>query len=165
MKKLFGLVMVLMFAAVMSHAVVTLTAEGTAKAKIIQAATFTHASGAALDFGTIIPGANEGTVTLSAVATPTPLDNQIGGRASASVSSDHFVLGNLDTGVTYHVSVPASVTIANANSDTMSVALTGSATDVTGVTSKDIYVGGVLTVRASQPAGAYEGQYTVTVTY
>lgn len=165
MKKLFGLVMVFMFAAVMSHATETLTAQGTAKAKIIQAATFVHASGAALDFGTIIPGANEGTVTLSAVATPTPVDNQIGGRTSDPVSSDHFVLGNLDTGVTYHVSVPASVTITNANSDTMSVALTGSDTDVTGVTSKDIYVGGVLTVGASQAVGEYEGNYTVTVTY
>ncbi len=164
MKKLFGLVMVFMFAAVMSHATVTLTDQGTAKAKIIQAATFVHASGAALDFGTIIPGANEGTVTLSAVANPTPVDNQIGGRTSDPVSSDHFVLGNLDTGVTYHVSVPESVTITNANSDTMSVALTGS-TDVTGVTSKDIYVGGVLTVGASQAVGEYEGNYTVTVTY
>ena len=165
MKKLFGLVMVFMFAAVMSHAVGPVTVEGTAKAKIIQAATFSHPEGAALDFGTIIQGETDGTVTLPAVDTPTAQDRQIGGRTSASVSSDHFVLDNLDKGVVYDVSVPASVTIKNANHDTMLVRLTGSATKVTGVTSANIYVGGELTVSSTQPVGAYEGQYSVTVTY
>lgn len=165
MKKLIALIGLFMFAAVMSYAVETLTATGTAKAKIIEAATFTHEDGA-LDFGTIIPGTSAGTVTLGAVATPTAQDSdEIAGRVDADpVSSDHFKLEHLDTATTYTVSVPASVTISN-GSQNMTVDLVGSDASVTGVASKNIYVGGVLHVGGGQATGAYSNTYTVTVTY
>ena len=166
MKRLFGLVMLFMFAAIMSHATETLTDTGTAKAKIIEAATFSHVSGA-LDFGTIIPGTSAGTVTLGAVASPSALDSaEIGGRVTADpVSSDHFTLGHLDTATTYTISVPATVTISNGATGSMVVDLNPSATSVTGVSSADLYVGGVLHVGANQETGAYQNSYTVTVTY
>lgn len=165
MKKLIGLIALFMFAAVMSYATETVSDTGTAKAKIIQAATLTHEDGA-LDFGTIIPGTSAGTVTLDAVATPTAQDSdEIAGRVDANpVSSDHFTLANLDTGTTYTINVPATATITSGGNN-MTVDLTKSDTTVTGVASKVFYVGGVLHVGANQTAGSYTGSYTVSVTY
>ena len=165
MKKLIGLFMLLVFAATMSYALEELNATGTAKAKIIQAATLTHETGA-LNFGTIIPGTNAGTVTLDAVASPTAEDSsEIGGRVTADpVSSDHFTLGNMDTGTTYAFSVPEHVNISN-GTETMVVDLDPSDTSISGVTSKVIYVGGVLHVGGSQATGSYTGDYTAQVTY
>lgn len=155
-----------MFAAVMSYALETLTATGTAKAKIIQAATLTHEDGA-LNFGTIIPGTSAGTVTLAATASPTAVDSsEIKGRVDADpVSSDHFTLANLDSGTTYTVSVPANVNISN-GTQTMTVDLNPSTTSVSSVSgTQAIYVGGVLHVGANQVPGSYTADYTMTVTY
>ncbi len=164
MKKLLGLLMLFAFAAVMAHAAEDLTANGTAKAKIIQAATLTHVTGAVLNFGTLIADADGGTSTLAAVASPEASDTGINRVTADPVSSDHFKLENMDTATTYAVSVPASVSISN-GTQTMSVALTGSNGSVTDATSKDLYVGGTLTVGANQAVGQYTGDYTVTVTY
>lgn len=165
MKKLLGLLMLFAFAAVMAHAAenVSVQAEGTAKAKIIQAATLTHQKGA-LDFGTLIADDDGGTSTLEAVASPTAQDSGINRVTAVPVSSDHFKLENMDTATTYTVSVPASVTISN-GTQTMSVALTKSNDTVSGATSKDLYVGGTLTVGNNQAVGEYEGTYQMTVTY
>lgn len=165
MKKLIALVTLFMFAAVMSYAAETVSATGTAKAKIIQAATLTHATGAALDFGVLVADSDGGTVVVPAVATPTPTDTGIK-RASGDVTSDHFTLANLDTATSYAVSLPSSLVIKNANEDEMTVSsFTVSETPVTGVTSKELYVGGTLTIGANQASGSYQGDYTVTVTY
>ena len=91
MKKLIGLIALFMFAAVMSYAAETVSATGTAKAKIIQAATLTHATGAALDFGVLVADSDGGSVVVPAVASPTPTDTGIK-RASGNVTSDHFTL-------------------------------------------------------------------------
>lgn len=158
--------MLFAFAAVMAHAAesVSVQAEGTAKAKIIQAATLKHATGAVLNFGTLIADNDGGTSTLEAVAGPTAQDSGIQRVTADGVSSDHFTLENLDTATKYTVAVPASVTISN-GTQTMSVDLTGSADEVTGVGSQDLYVGGTLHVGANQAVGQYTGDYTVTVTY
>ncbi len=163
MKKLLGLLMLFAFAAVMAYAAEDLTANGTAKAKIIQAATLTHQDGA-LNFGTLIADDDGGTSTLAAVAGPTAQDSGINRVTADPVSSDHFKLENMDTGTTYAVSVPASVTISN-GTQTMSVALTKSDATVSGVASKDLYVGGTLTVGSDQAVGQYQGTYQMTVTY
>ena len=163
MKKLLGLLMLFAFAAVMAHAVESVSDDGTAKAKIIQAATLTHQDGA-LDFGTLIADDDGGTSTLEAVASPAAQDSGIKRVTAHPVSSDHFKLENLDGDTTYTVSVPASVTITN-GTQTMSVALTKSNATVSGATSKDLYVGGTLTVGANQAVGEYEGTYQMTVTY
>ncbi len=165
MKKLIALIGLFIFAAVMSYAAETVSANGTAKAKIIQAATLTHANGAALDFGVLVADSDGGSVVVPAVVSPTPTDTGIK-RASGNVTSDHFTLANLDTATSYAVAVQDSVTIKNGNNDTMTVSpLTVSETPVTGVTSKELYVGGTLTIGSDQPSGDYTGDYTVTVTY
>ncbi|WP_428075735.1 DUF4402 domain-containing protein [Candidatus Avelusimicrobium luingense] len=71
------------------------------------------------------------------------------------------------TATSYSVSfASASITIQKqGGSETMPVALTLSDTSVTGVATKDIYVGGTLTVGPNQAEGQYEGSYTVNVTY
>ena len=163
MKKLIGLLVVFAVAATMAYAADDVTATGEAKAKIIQAATLTHETGA-LDFGTIIPGASAGTSTVAASASPSPNDSNLGGRVGNTVTADHFTLANLDTATTYTVSVPASVNISN-GSETMTVDLNASPTSVNGTATQAIYVGGVLHVGASQAVGSYSANYTMTVTY
>lgn len=165
MKKLIALFMLFTFAAAVSYAAQEINATGTAKAKIIQAATLTHEDGA-LNFGTIIPSGSAGTVTLDAVASPTAHDSdEIAGRVTADpVSSDHFTLANLDTATTYTISVPPTATITSSTNN-MTVDLTKSEPTVTGTASKVFYVGGTLHVGANQAVGSYEGNYTVTVTY
>lgn len=146
----------------MSYAAESVSAEGTAKAKIIQAAVLTHETGA-LGFGVLVSNTAGGTVSVPAVANPNPNDGGMT-RAAGTVSSDRFTLSNLDTAVTYAVSVPATVEIASGG-DKMSVALKLSITSVTGKANETLYVGGDLTVGANQAAGSYTGTYTVTVTY
>lgn len=166
MKKIIVMFGLLVVTSVMAYAAETITDDGgTAKAKIIQAATLTHQTGA-LDFGVLIADADGGSSTLAAVASPTPTDSGLK-RATGNVSSDHFVLANLDTATTYHVSIPADVTITNGSdsSKTMSVALTLSDDTVTSAATKDLYVGGTLTVGNNQAAGVYTGNYTMAVTY
>lgn len=163
MKKLIALIALFTFAAVMSYAAESVTDTGTAKAKIVQAATLEHQTGA-LDFGVLIADTDGGSVFLDSVATPTAADTGIR-RATGAVHSDHFILSNLDTGTTYTVSIPANVTIKNADNETMSVATKLSDATVTGVASKDLYVGGTLTIGGNQPAGVYTGDYTMEVTY
>lgn len=168
MKKLIGLLVVFAVAATMSYAAENVTAQGQAKAKIIQAATLTHVDNAALDFGTLVADADGGTVTLSAAASPTVTDEGVQ-RVGSGATTDHFTLGGLDSATTYTLSVQSPVTITKAGGgpETMSVAPTLSETTVTNPAqaTRDIYVGGVLTIGNNQAAGNYSGNYTVTVTY
>ena len=166
MKKIMLLVGLFLFAAVFASAVETVTATGTAKAKIISAATVSHENNRALDFGTIIPGTGAGSVVLTAVDSTVKTDSNLGGRVDADpYSSDHFTMSNLDVGTTYAVSVPATITIKNPENDEMTVTPSLSDSSVTGVTSKEIYVGGTLAVPAGQANGQYQADYLLTVTY
>lgn len=165
MKKLIGLFVLLVFAAGMSYASESVSAQGDARAKIIQAATLTHANSAALDFGVIIRGTG-GTVTLTP-ANPTVATYSSGVKAATgAVSADHFTLADLDEHTTYTVNVDDSVTLSGPSSSTMTATLTDNTEGtVSDVTSKEIYVGGELTVGASQTLGQYLGHYNVQVTY
>ena len=166
MKKILGLLMLFMFAAVMSYAAESTSTTGTAKAKIIQAAVIEEASGAALDFGTIVADTDGGTVQVTASSNPArnPSGIKVAGN---DFSADHFVMSNLDADTEYSVAVDPSVTLSKQGATDMSATLVLSNGDstVTGVTTKDVYVGGTLTVGANQAAGEYSGTYSITVTY
>ena len=166
MKRLIVLSMLFIFAVTLSYATESTTAEGTAKAKIVAAASITHPQGAALDFGAVFRNASGGSVTLTAAASPQRTLSNVT-AAAGSFTADHFQMSDLDVGTTYSLSVPASFDITRSGgSETMSVApaLSESSFQATAAT-KEIYVGGVLTVGANQVAGEYSGNYTVTVTY
>lgn len=163
MKKLIGLLVVFAVAATMAYAATVNSDAGLAKAKIIQAPTLTHVTNAALDYGTVIRNSG-GTVTVAAAATPSPDYNGVA-PATGTVTADHFQLSSLDTATSYAVSVPASVSLTGTPSGEMSSTLVLSSGNISGAESADIYVGGVLTVGASQELGVYSGNYTVTVTY
>ena len=164
MKKLIALIALFMFAAVMSYASESLSADGTDKAKIIQDATLTHEDGA-LDFGVLIRGTSQGTATVQPAANPAPTYSIVK-PATGATSADHFTLANLDTDTEYSVSVPAGVTLSGPSSSTMAATLTKNiGATVSGVSSQDIYIGGTLTVASDQTLGEYEGTYTITVTY
>ena len=168
MKKLIGLFVLLVFAAAMSYAAENVTADGQAKAKIIQAATLTHVTNAALDFGSLIKDADGGSSQLDPVASPTAHDTGLQRVTAVGVSSDHFTLAGLDSATTYNLSVQSPVTITKSGgSETMSVAPTLSETQIQNPAqaTKDIYVGGTLTVGSDQAVGDYSGSYTVTLTY
>jgi len=158
--------MLFAFAAVMTHAAENVTTQGTAKAKIIQAATLEKGQ-TDLDFGTIVANTNGGTVAVTAAkqAERTPQNIQV--VTASGFSAGEFKLSNLDTDTTYHVSVDPSVPLQKAGATDMSAMLTLSAGDDTvhNVTSKTFYVGGTLTVNGNQTAGQYQGTYNVTVTY
>ena len=150
----------------MTHAAEDLTTQGTAKAKIIQAATLEKGA-TDLDFGTIVADTDGGTVAVTAAQEAARNPQNIQVVTDSQFSAGEFELKNLDTDTTYHVSVDPSVTLSKAGGVDMPATLTLSAGDdtVTGETSKKFYVGGTLTVNGNQAAGQYEGTYNVTVTY
>lgn len=166
MKKLIALVALFMFVAVMSYATETTTGTGTAKAKIVAAATIEEVSGSALNFGTIFKKAGGGTVSMTAAESTSRTSSTLT-FATGGYSSDHFLMSNLDVGTTYNLSVPASVSITrDGGSETMTVAPVLSVTSFEAdAATKDIFVGGTLTVGDNQAVGQYSGTYLVTVTY
>ena len=164
MKKLLGLLMLFAFAAVMAHAVESVSDEGTAKAKIIQAATLQKGA-TDLDFGTIVADTDGGTVAVTAAKPAERNPQNIQVVTASAFSAGEFELSNLDTDTTYSVSVDPSVNLQKSGATDMSATLTLSDDTVHNVTSKKFYVGGTLTVNGNQTAGQYEGHYNVTVTY
>ena len=165
MKKLIALIALFMFAAVMSYAAETTQATGQAHAKIVSAAAISHDS-TVLDFGTLVKPTSAATVTLDAVATPTPHDSTGLVRAAGGVSSDHFSLSNLEEGMSYTLQIPTSTTVSD-GTHSMTVNLTPSASSFTGTAAGTdvLYVGGTLNINANQDAGDYTGTYLVSLTY
>ena len=166
MKKIILVVCVFLFAAVMTHAAEDLTVQGTAKAKIIQAATLQKGA-TDLDFGTIVADTDGGTVAVTAAKQAARNPQNIQVVTDSGFSAGEFELSNLDTDTTYSVSVDSNVNLQKSGATDMPATLTLSAGDdeITGVTSKKFYVGGTLHVGNDQPAGQYTGTYQVSVTY
>ena len=139
---------------------------GTAAANIISPLSITQNNG--LEFGTIATSGTAGTVTIAAqeALNLTWSNVSVIKPTDAARKSGKFTVTGL-SGSTYKLTVPESATIAN-GANSMSIALTKSAPStgntLTGGTSS-FYVGGTLSVGATQATGNYTGSYTVTVAY
>jgi hypothetical protein len=114
-----------------------------------------------LAFGTIAIGTSGGTVAISTA----------GARAcgtglvcSGTVGAAGFTITGV-SGQNVGISVPASVSLSDGGTNTMSASLTSSASTLTLDGTDNFSVGGTLTVGAAQAAGAYTGTFAVTVNY
>lgn len=140
------------------------TADADAKATILAALTVTKVTD--LDFGTIaVNGGGSVTVTNAGVRAATT-----GGTVSAAgvaAAASFAIVGSPGSNIL--IAVPASVVLNHATtSDTMSASLTTNASTASHALvggAETFNVGGTLTVAAGQVAGAYTGQFTVTVNY
>ena len=167
MKRIIALMSVLVFAAVAAKAIESTSDQGQAKAEIVAAATLTHDEDAILDFGKIVRDTDGGTVTIPVTedGKGTQTTSGINVVDSNQYEADHFLLENLDTSLTYTIGGDTTVILTGPGTP-MTVTLSKApSTTITGVESKDIYVGGILQVGANQTAGVYTGSYTLTVTY
>ena len=139
---------------------------GSAAANIVSPLSITQNNG--LEFGTIATSGTAGTVTIAAQAglDLTWSNVSVINPTDAARKSGKFTVTGL-AGSTYKLTVPESTTIAN-GSNSMTIALTKSASStgntLSGGTST-FYVGGTLSVGATQATGNYSGTYTVTVAY
>ena len=142
-------------------------ATATAFAKIITPIEIAKVNGADLKFGNIIANeaigtvsvTAEGVVSYSGVAAPsTPGDIQ---QAQFKVDGQ--------AGMLYTITLPTSATIKDENgtgSNEMIInAFAHNATQTLTGGTETFGVGAVLNVAASQPAGDYQGDFTVTVNY
>lgn len=136
------------------------TANADAKARIITQVSVAKVAGQDLDFGAIVPGASNGTVTISSV----------GGRTctaaltcSGATSAAGFTISGA-SGETVLISSAANVTLANGGS-TMTATLSPSINSLVLDGTDGFTVGGMLTVPSSIAAGSYSGQFNVTVNY
>ncbi len=137
------------------------TADGTARATILQQVTVTNTSD--LQFGTVAIGTGGGAVTVATGGGRTCATTLV--CSGATTSAGFSVSGA--TGMNVGISVPGSVTLTETGGATMSAALASSATSLTllGTAADAFRVGGTLNVGGTQAAGAYAGTFTVTVNY
>ena len=143
----------------------------------VQDASLSLNAPSSLDFGTIIPGQAQSTVTVDAsggAATPTS-------SGPASVSGGASGLVNVTTNIDANVTIDFVLTGADTNdtigaigvsgtTDTMAVGDIGGKSTATPLAvtvagPNQIHIGGVLTVGATQASGAYEGTIVCTVDY
>lgn len=137
------------------------TADGTARATILQQVTVTNTSD--LQFGTVAIGTGGGAVTVATGGARTCAATLV--CSGATTSAGFSVSGA--TGMNVGISVPGSVTLTETGGATMSATLASSATSLTllGTAADAFRVGGTLNVGGTQAAGAYAGTFTVTVNY
>jgi len=137
------------------------TADGTARATILQQVTVTNTSD--LQFGTVAIGTGGGAVTVATGGGRTCATTLV--CSGATTSAGFSVSGA--TGMNVGISVPGSVTLTETGGATMSATLASSATSLTllGTAADAFRVGGTLNVGGTQTAGAYAGTFTVTVNY
>ena len=125
-----------------------------------------------LSFGSFAPGATPGTVTVSPNSTRS-FSGGVVAAGGSSAAAQFNVTG--ESGLGYSITLGGSATLTS-GADTMAFTaisdLSASASTSGNVTSgtltggaQSIYVGGVLTVAASQPAGTYTGSVSATVEY
>lgn len=152
----------------------TATKTQAATAQITTAITF--GSGSDLKFGSIAEGSSSGTVSLTAasstVRSKTGSTTQLVSQGTTPAAAAYTVNG--EAGYTFALTLPGNsdVTITNttgAGAETMTV--TDFTTDLPSNTgtltsgTATFYVGATLNVGASQVAGAYTGNFDVTVAY
>lgn len=137
------------------------TADGTARATILQQVTVTNTSD--LQFGTVAIGTGGGTVTVSTGGARSCGSTLV--CSGASTAGGFSVAGA--SGMNVGISVPGSVTLTEVGGGSMAATLNSSAATLTltGTAADAFTVGGSLNVGATQAAGAYAGTFTVTVAY
>ncbi len=164
MKKLLLLLVVFVFAVSGAFAESTATATGHVDAEIIAPISVSETTH--LNFGRwASPTSGPGTVVISPAAAPSPAPSGVTSVAGGTAASAGIFAVTNDGGVPYAPSVtPATVTITNPNSDTMSVG-TFTYSCNSNCTNATLYVGATLSIAQNQAAGAYTGEYTLTLTY
>ncbi len=141
------------------------TATADATAEILQQVQI--AKTADLNFGTIAPDSSaSGTVSVAANAAGTRnCAANLTCAGAASVSSAAFNVTGAN-GLNVDVTGLGSLTQLSDGTNNMPISLTASSNTLAMTGSAvALYVGGTLTVAANQPAGVYDGQFTVNVDY
>lgn len=137
------------------------SAEAEARADILQPITVTNTAG--LNFATIITDPDAGGNVV--VAADGSLTCATALACTGTASAAAFGVTGTD-GRTVDVDVPETVTLSNANGDSMIVTLAASDTDLTlAGGSGSFTVGGSLAVAANQADGVYSEDFEVTVEY
>lgn len=167
MRKLFLLAVTSVFAMSAAQAMAgEATAQGKAKATIVNDVQIKAVNGEDLDFGTIIATANlnkitvkasDGTRVASVPNSLSPVRESKAGKFTISGSPNVVVTLNAITPI--NLAGPGTdmpVTNLSYSTDTVTLDDQGAG---------EFTVGGVLTVNPAQAVGDYEGEYTVTASY
>ncbi|HPE34349.1 MAG TPA: DUF4402 domain-containing protein [Bacteroidales bacterium] len=116
-----------------------------------------------LNFGNIASPAQAGTVVLGTDNSRTPT-NVILPSVTGTVTAAEFTVTGLSD-ATYSITFPNSTTITNAGNTMTIDNYTENATNILTGGSETFKVGATLNVNADQAAGAYTGNFIVTVDY
>lgn len=170
MKSLVALATLSAAVVALSPAAEAATASANATVKIVPAIAIVKTRD--LDFGNVAPSNTSGTVVL----TPAGARSGTGGVGLSSVDTGNqatFTVSG-DSGATYAITLPSSVTLTNLLGDPLSLLNTmtvdtftsnpsGTGTLTGG--SQALNVGATLHVNAAQASGTYAGTFSVTVDY
>jgi hypothetical protein len=166
--KFSALAVVLLACGSKASAQASATATATATATIITPITIAKTSD--MNFGNVaVHATNPGTVLISAAGVRTAGGGVTLPTTQGTVSSAAFTV-NGQTGYTYAITLPASVTITDGASHSMNVdqfSCTPGATGLLTGGTENITVGATLNVAAAQTAGVYSSAtpFNVTVNY
>ncbi|MFN7970842.1 MAG: DUF4402 domain-containing protein [Acidobacteriota bacterium] len=147
-----------------SAAMASPTATSNASATIVNAISISNT--AAMNFADVAPGASDGTVILSTTGGRTATGGVTLSSAASASAAAFTVTG--DSGATYAITLPSSITLSDGASHSMTVDTFVSNPDSTGTLtggSEALTVGATLHVTAAQATGSYSGQFDVTVAY
>lgn len=139
----------------------TSNATGSATATIVEPIVLTHTSGAALGFGTFTTGTG-GSVTVSSAGV-----GSVGGDVAfvpgSTNSADAFTVTG-DAGRTFSITTGGGDVTDGTNNIPFTTSASAASGTLTAGTAS-FTVGGTLTLAGTEPAGAYAGTYSATVTY
>lgn len=140
------------------------TQNATAEVKIVTAVVLTKY--ADLDFGSVAVGATGGTVTMAA-SSATSATCATGLTCFGAAKAARLRVTSAAAGATIAIGSTATPVSLTGPGTAMSLTLNRSVNSIvySATVPEDIYVGGVLTVGASQAAGTYSGTFNVTADY
>jgi spore coat protein U-like protein len=154
-----------------STGAIAATATAAASASVVAPISIT--SSGSLAFGKFAAGTSAGTVTISTAGTRTVSGVTASGGTTGAASFQ--VNGDASTGYTIDTSATTATLASGANTMALALvtdftgggAITGAQSSGTldGTGKQTLYVGGILSVGANQPAGAYSGTVSVAVAY
>lgn len=141
------------------------TAASSAAARIITPIALTNSTG--LNFGNIAASDVLGTVTIAPAGGRTSTGGVTPSAIGAFTNAIFGASGEFNA--TYAITLPASTTVSDGGSNSMTI--NGFTSDpsgtgtLSGIGSQTINVGATLNVNASQASGNYTGTYNVTIAY